>query len=381
MKKKLLSVFLILAMVLSVTACGKKKTDEGTSKTDLTYQEQLVKDQETYAKYVTLGKYKGVEVTVDRSTLDVSDEDVQTYINSILSENGQTTEVTTGTTKSGDSIVLDYSGFYLDGTAFSGGTATDASYTVGSGQFITDLDQGLIGLEVGKEYDIPCTFPADYSSATLAGKDVIFKVTVTAINQVTPAQYTDDFVKSIASNYSSTATTTAEFTTFAKQSLTEQAKSSFDNSKYSLIWEQISSASTVSGYPEEELQDLINTMLENVKSQFASEGSQYGITDFQTYLSSLYGYATEQDFLDYAKDYAQNYLKEKMIITMIAKNENISVTDEQIQKMGSEVATYYGYSSFQEILDTYGSKINLEMGNAVLSDSVIQFLLDNSIEK
>ena len=380
MKKKLLSIFLVMTMVLSVTACGKTTTENPTTAAALTYQEQLAADQQNYAQYVTLGQYTGIEVTVDRSTLEVTDQAVQEYINGILTENATTTTVTTGTTKSGDAVVLDYSGL-LDGTAFSGGTATDATYTIGSNKFITELDQGLIGLEVGKQYDIPVTFPADYSSTDLAGKSVIFRVTVTAINESTPAQYTDAFVQSVAANYKSTATTTADFTVFAKQSLVEQAKTTFDNTKYSSIWTTIAANCTVSGYPDAEVQTLMATIENNVKSEFASNGSSYGITDYATYLKSVYNYATEQDFLDYAKDYSQNYLKEKMILTMIAQKENITVTDDQIAEMGAQLATYYGYDSFQQIIETYGSSINLEVGYSVLSDSIINFLLEKSVEK
>jgi len=380
MKKKLLSIFLVMTMVLSITACGKTKTENPTTAAVLTYQEQLAADQQNYAQYVTLGQYTGIEVTVDRSTLEVTDQAVQEYINGILTENATTTTVTTGTTKSGDAVVLDYSGL-LDGTAFSGGTATDATYTIGSAKFITELDQGLIGLEVGKQYDLPVTFPADYSSTDLAGKSVIFRVTVTAINESTPAQYTDAFVQSVAANYKSTATTTADFTVFAKQSLVEQAKTTFDNTKYSSIWTTIAANCTVSGYPDAEVQTLMATIENNVKSEFASNGSSYGITDYATYLKSVYNYATEQDFLDYAKDYSQNYLKEKMILTMIAQKENITVTDDQIAEMGTQLATYYGYDSFQQIIETYGSSINLEVGYSVLSDSIINFLLEKSVEK
>ena len=380
MKRKLLSIFLVMTMVLSVTACGKTKTETPTTSSNVTYQEQLATDQKNYAQYVTLGQYTGIEVQVDRSTLEVTDQAVQKYIDGVLEDNGTTSKVTTGITKSGDAAVLDYSGL-LNGTAFSGGTATDAPYTIGSGKFITELDQGLIGLEIGKQYDIPCTFPSDYSSTDLAGKSVIFRVTVTAVNVSTPAQYTDAFVQSVASTYKSTATTTADFTAFSKQSLIDQAKKTFDNTKYSSIWTTIAANCTVSGYPDAEVQTLMTTIENNVKSEFASNGSSYGITDYATYLSSVYGYKTEQDFLDYAKQYAQNYLKEKMILTMIAQKENITVTDEQIATMGAQLASYYGYDSFQQIVDTYGASINLEVGYSVLSDSVISFLLEKSVEK
>lgn len=382
MKKKLISIFLVMTLVLSLAGCGKKSSESATTSSGSanSYIDQLSADQENYAQYVTLGNYKGIEVTVDRSTLTVADSAVQDYINGVLSDKGTTTAQKTGTTKSGDAIVLDYSGL-LNGVAFTGGTATDATYTVGSGQFITDLDKGLIGLEVGKEYDIPCTFPADYSSADLAGKAVTFKVTVTAINVKTPATFTDEFVQSIASDYKTEAKTTAEFTDFARETLEKKAKTTFDNTKYTSIWQVIATNTNISGYPDDELQKLSDTVISNMKSEYTSYGSYYGVSDYATYLSSVYGYASEAAFADYAKSYAQNYLKEKMVLTMIAKAENITPTQDAINDMGAQLAAYYGYDSYQGIIDKYGSGVESEVGYSVLSEAVINFLNENAVEK
>ena len=91
-------------------------------------------------------EYKGIQVTVDKSVLNVAESDVDDYINkNIVSAEATTENVTSGVTADGDTVILDYSG-KLDGEAFSGGTATDTTYTIGSGNFISDLDKGLVGL-------------------------------------------------------------------------------------------------------------------------------------------------------------------------------------------------------------------------------------------
>lgn len=389
MKKKLLSAMLVATMVLSVTACGKTSSDSSTTDTttaatatsDITsYASQLATDQDNYAQYVTLGEYKGVGITVDRSTLDVTDSDVDDFIQSLLQNNATTEKVTEGTTKSGDSIVLDYSGL-LDGVAFSGGTATDASYTVGSGKFITDLDQGLIGLEVGKEYDIPCTFPSDYSSSDLAGKDVIFRVTVTAINQSTLPEYNDEFVQSVASQYNSDATTVADFNTFAKQYLQDQAQTTFETNRNNAVWTAVSSNCSVSGYIDSEVQSLEDTINSNIQSEYAAYGSYYGISDFDSYLSQVYGFNSEDEFLEQANELAKSYLDEKMILTMIAKQENITVTDDEVATEGASWASQYGYDSYDDILSEYGNEVNQEVGYSVLSTKVLNFLGENAVEQ
>lgn len=164
MKKKLVSLMLVAAMTASLTACGSKKTEEPTSTvhksiTAAEYDAAIHTDAAIYKKAFTMPEYKGIQVTVDKSVLNVAESDVDDYINkNIVSAEATTENVTSGVTADGDTVILDYSG-KLDGEAFSGGTATDTTYTIGSGNFISDLDKGLVGLTVGQEYDIPCTFP------------------------------------------------------------------------------------------------------------------------------------------------------------------------------------------------------------------------------
>lgn len=391
MRKSYLAAALMLTMALTFTACGKpgdNGSEAGTkgSTSGVNYSEQLQKDFETYKQYVNLGEYKGVEVEVDRSALDVTQDQVTAYIDNIRSSKGENTEVTTGTTKLGDKIKLDYSGT-LNGVAFSGGTATDVEYTIGSGRFIEDLDKGLAGLEVGREYDIPCHFDDSYSNSDLAGKDVNFNVKVNAIVTTTLPEYNDDFVKTIVAtgSYDTQAQTTDEFTKYVEQTLKDSAKQSFDSNKYSAVWDKINETTTVSGYPEDEIADLKQTINDNVKSEYSYYGTYYsGIDSFESYLKNVYGFADEAAFNEYADQYARNYLKEKMILTLIGEKESVTVSDDEINEYGELIASQNNYDSYQSMLDSLGQKsddVKLEVGYAVLADKVSDILLNNAVEK
>ena len=306
MKKRFFGVMLAASLAVSLTACGGKKTSQdnaaSTVNKEVTAEEYagtITSNADVYKQYVTLPDYKGVEVSVDRSSLTVSDDDVESYISKLLSQTATTETVTEGVTASGDTVKLDYSGL-LNGEAFSGGTATDASYTIGSGKFITDLDQGLIGLTVGQEYNIPCTFPSDYSSSDLAGKDVIFVVTVKSIQKSTVPDLTDAWVAENASTLGVEATTVAELRSYVKDYLTSQAESTFASDKYQAVYSKISENLTPSGYPQEELDSLVNTLKSNVESKFNSYCSSYGISDLDSYLSQVYGFESQDAFNDYA---------------------------------------------------------------------------------
>lgn len=391
MRKSYLAAALMLTMALTFTACGKpgdNGSEAGTkgSTSSVNYSEQLQKDFETYKQYVNLGEYKGVEVEVDRSALDVTQDQVTAYIDNIRSSKGENTEVTTGTTKVGDKIKLDYSGT-LNGVAFSGGTATDVEYTIGSGRFIEDLDKGLAGLEVGREYDIPCHFDDSYSNSDLAGKDVNFNVKVNAIVTTTLPEYNDDFVKMIVAtgSYDTQAQTTDEFTKYVEQTLKDSAQQSFDSNKYSAVWDKINETTTVSGYPEDEIEDLKQTINDNVKSEYSYYGTYYsGIDSFESYLKNVYGFADEAAFNEYADQYARNYLKEKMILTLIGEKESVTVSDDEINEYGELIASQNNYDSYQSMLDSLGQKsddVKLEVGYAVLADKVSDILLNNAVEK
>ena len=142
--------------------------------------------------YVTITKYKGVEIDKVDST-KVSDDDVESQINSVLQSKATTTEVTDRAAHNGDTVTIDYEG-KKDGVAFDGGTATDAQLTLGSGTFIDGFEDGVVGHNIGDTFDLDLTFPENYGNEELAGQAVVFTVTLKAISQTDVPELTDEFV-------------------------------------------------------------------------------------------------------------------------------------------------------------------------------------------
>lgn len=136
MRKKVLGIIMAASMVASLTACGgsdKNNSSDSSSNGGSTVNQEIAANQyadtiksnaEIYKTYISLPEYKGLSVSVDSEQKEVTDSDVTDYINNLISQYGTTESVTEGVTANGDTISLDYSGL-LDGTAFSGGTATD----------------------------------------------------------------------------------------------------------------------------------------------------------------------------------------------------------------------------------------------------------------
>jgi trigger factor len=333
------------------------------------------RNAEVYKTYVTLGDYKGIEVTLDESQYQISDEDVETNISSILSQFATTESITEGVTAKGDTVIVDYAGT-KDGVAFSGGTATDVSYTIGSGQFIDDLDNGLVGLNIGEQYEIPCRFPDNYGTS-LAGQDVIFTVTVTAKTRSVIPELTDEWVVENSEDVGLEATTADGFRQALKEYLENYNSSALASDKFTYALDTIISNSEITGYPSKEEESLIDTYTSNIKDSYETYASYYtssGINSWEEYISSAYDCSSTDEFTEYAREQVHAYMDEKMVITLIAVENNITVSADEIIALGEEWATEYGYDDYQEILDTYGNEMNAEVGFEVLTEKVQDFV-------
>ena len=394
MKKKLLSLLMAVTMVATLAGCGSNNNNSTSNTTSdpndtsnkeveaADYYASAQKNAEVYKQYVTLGNYKGIEVTVDKSALAVSDEDVETNINTILNQFSTTEQITEGVTANGDTVILDYSG-KKDGVAFSVGTATDVSYTIGSGNFIDDLDKGLVGLTIGQQYDIPCKFPDNYSSTDLAGQDVVFTVTVTAKTNTVLPELTDEWVASKKDDIGLNASNVEELRKNTREYLENYNKSSYSAEKFASALEKIIANSTISGYPEAEVSSLVTVYKNNIKTSYDTYSAYYtssGINSYDDYLKYAYNCSSDDEFTEYAKEQVHQYLEEKMIITMIAVENNLTVSADEINDLGAEWAEQYGYDSYQEILDSYTKEMNAEVGFEVLSEKVQNFINDNCVE-
>lgn len=377
MKKKLVSLMLVAAMTASLTACGSKKTEEPTSTvhksiTAAEYDAAITSDAAIYKKAFTMPEYKGIQVTVDKSVLNVAESDVDDYINkNIVSAEATTENVTSGVTADGDTVILDYSG-KLDGEAFSGGTATDTTYTIGSGNFISDLDKGLVGLTVGQEYDIPCTFPDNYTS-DLAGKSVIFTVKVTAIQKTTYPEITDEWVVNNKESLNLSGDTVADFREEVRKIVEANANDTYLNNTFTSAYQIISENIGDVNYPQDEIDSLVEVLNTNIESEFNTYGSYYGISDLDTYKKSVYGFDSIDAFNEYATSSAQQYLLQKMIVTIIAADNDIHVSEDEINSYGNDLAQYYGYDDFNAIVDAVGSEVVSEIGYEILYQKVEEF--------
>ena len=188
--KKLLLMTGLAAMALSFAACGKKEAKTASDASESTVagsaDSNLPKEPKSYGS-VKLGKYEGVEITTHE--VSVSDEEVESYIQNMLENSQNLTEVDRPAAE-GDVLNIDYEG-KKDGVAFDGGTAQGQNLELGSHSFIDGFEEGLIGATKGEKRTLNLTFPAEYHAAELAGQSVTFDVTVNSVQEKSQPELTD----------------------------------------------------------------------------------------------------------------------------------------------------------------------------------------------
>ena len=216
MKKSLKLGVACLGVALLLCACGKgsaNSTDTAAgSETESAAQsasesasetETETEDTNAYAydydveSLVKLGDYKGLTYT--ETDTSVSDEEVESQINSTLTAHATPEQIKDRAVEDGDTVNIDYEG-KIDGETFEGGTASGASLTIGSDSFIDGFEDGLIGVKPGEKKTLNLKFPDDYkTNPDLAGKAVVFDVTVNYIegDDIVP-ELTDDFVRGLS---------------------------------------------------------------------------------------------------------------------------------------------------------------------------------------
>ena len=319
--------------------------DKDTSFKDITpeeYNDFFLETAEVYRNYITLPSYRHLDVNLPAYHDVVSAQSIDDKIESVLEQcpipkDNETTSV-------GDTIVLDYKGT-IDGSSFSGGSSLNVKYTIGSKKFLDDLDSGLVGLKAGKNYYINCKYPDDYSYESLRGKNAVFEVTIKSISSHDIQNFNKEWFSETLGVYNADISSADEFRTYVKHYLRDQLNPYYSSEKTGAILDKIKELTTIkNGYPSKEY----NSLKENNSGQDGSE-------------------VPEEDIED--------YLLEKMIITLIAYDNGITVTANDINLYGEELAEYNDYDSLSELISTYGKQLYSEFGYDILSMKV-KYLLD-----
>ncbi len=308
---------------------------------------------------VTLGEYKGL--VYEAPSDDVTDEEVNAEIDRLREQNAELKVLEDATLKDGQTAIFDFEGF-VDDVAFEGGKADNYELVIGSGQFIPGFEEQMVGLKTGEEKDIKVTFPENYQAENLKGKDAIFKIKLHEIKEKVLPELTDEFVKELDKEGIETVDALKAST---RKTLEENKIKTNKNKKIDFAVEEASKNASIS-IPEEMITNEKNRMMDNTRQQV----KQYGL-ELEQYLQ-FSGLTMEQFEANMHRD-AEKSIRYNLTLAAIAKAENITASDEEMEEKYQSMATQYNLE-----LEQVKSQINADsIKQEVALNKAVDFIVEN----
>ncbi|MCI5874140.1 MAG: trigger factor [Clostridiales bacterium] len=313
---------------------------------------------------VKLGKYLGVQVTkVDTS---VSDEEVAEALEKERNNNARTVSVTDRAVANGDTAVIDFEGF-VDGVAFEGGKGENHPLEIGSHSFIDTFEDQLVGKNVGDEVEVNVTFPEQYQAAELAGKPAMFKVKINEIKAKELPELDDDFAQDV-----SEFDTLAEYKEDVKKRLVEQKENEAKRTKEDEAIQKIIDKSSME-IPEA----MLETQCENMINEFAQRIAQSGLS-MEQYMQ--FSGLTIDKLKEQVRPEAETRIKSSLVLEQIAKEENIEVTDADIDAEVEKMAAAYGMEA-DKLKEYMGDAEKESMKRDLAVTKAVDLIMENVKER
>ena len=273
-----------------------------------------------------------------------------------MSSYTESRDVTDREARLGDSVDIDYAG-YLDGEQFEGGTGNNPSLVLGSGSFIDGFEDGIVGHNVGDNFDLNLTFPESYGNEELAGKAVTFIVTLNAISETVDPVLNDSFVaEKLQEEYG--WTTVSEMRSGIEANLK-------DNALYEYVLAEIDNFE-VSEVPEA----MVDYQAGCMKAYYEMMAANYNmeIND----LISIYGFESMEEMEEAYREDLVASARQLLIYQAIAEDKGLTVTDKDVD------AEFDGMDkdSVKDIKDYYGLPYIKCM---VMSSQVAQLIRDSAV--
>ena len=312
---------------------------------------------------VTLGDYKGLKV--DKVSTRVTQKEVDEEIEKERERNARTIEVTDRAVQDKDEVTLDFEGF-VDGVAFEGGKGEDYPLTIGSGSFIPGFEEQLIGAEIDKEVEVNVTFPKEYHSEELAGKDATFKCTVHTIKAKELPELDDEFASEV-----SECETMDAYRAEVKKNIKERKERTGKEKKENQAVDQAIENAQMD-IPEA----LIEFQVRQMADDFARRIQQQGLTVEQYF---QFTGMTAEKMMEEMRPQAEKSIKTRLVLEAIVKAENIEVSDERVEEELTKMAEAY-QMEVEKLKEFMGENEKKQIKEDLAVQEAITLLVNESVE-
>ena len=310
---------------------------------------------------VKLGKYKGVEITMQ--DIEVTDEEIDAEIKREQEKNARMIDVDDRAVENGDTVTFDYAGS-IDGVAFEGGTAENQTLEIGSGMFIPGFEDQLVGVKLEEETEVKVTFPEEYHAENLAGKDAVFVCKVHKIQKKELPALDDEFAQDV-----SEFETIKEYREDVKKNITKRKEETAKRMQENEAVDKLIEVAEMD-IPEA----MVDYQTEQSYFNYAQQLQSQGIP-IDMYMQ--YQGQDEESFKAGLRPQALKQIQTRLSLEQLVKEENIEVSDARIEEEIEKMAENYQIEK-EKMLELMGESEREELKKDLAVQEAITFLVENA---
>ena len=312
---------------------------------------------------VTLGTYKGVEIA--KVSTEVTDEDLEAEIKKVQEQNARIINVEDRPVQDKDDTVIDFEGF-MNGVPFAGGKGENYSLTIGSHSFIDTFEEQLIGKKIGEETEVNVTFPEEYHAAELAGKPATFKVTVKEIKSKELPELNDELVQDIS-----------EFKTVDEYKADLKATLEKKKAKDAEVKKENEAIEAVVANAAMEIPEAMIKQPLQMADGYDRNLKQQGIS-LEQYVKMM-GMEIDK-FIESIYPEAEKRIKNGLVLDAIAKAEDFTVTDEEVEEEIKNMASMYNMKE-DELKDMMTDNERNQIKDDLAVQKAVKLIAAEAVEK
>lgn len=311
---------------------------------------------------VELGEYKGLNI--EKPSYEVTEEDLAARLKEMQEKNARIETKEDGEVATGDTVVIDFKG-YVDDVAFEGGEGNDYSLEIGSGTFIDNFEDQLIGAKAGDKVEVNVTFPENYGKEELNNKKAKFEVLVKEIKVKELPEIDDEFAKE-TSEFDTLEELKADLTKKMEEANTNRAEKEYEEAIIKAVVENANVE-----VPAVMVEKEIDSMVQNLEQRL-----QYQGLNLEQYFQ--FTGTDEAKMRDYMKENAEVKVKTDLVLEAIEKAENIDATEEELKEKAQEVAKMYSAGDDEKMVELLLNSQKVALIADVKVSKTVKLLVDNN---
>ena len=310
---------------------------------------------------IELGEYKGLDIK--KAVYEVEEGEIEKQITEMQEKNARVEVKKEGNVAKGDIAVIDFKG-YIDGVPFDGGEGSDYSLEIGSGTFIDNFEDQLIGLAVGEKKEVNVSFPEGYGKEELNGKPAMFEVEIKSIKVKELPELDDEFAKDVSAVDSFEELKENLKNTLVKNN-EEKAEREFEEAVITAVIEN-----SKMDIPEVMVSKEIDDMMKDLEGRLKYQG--LSLDQYMEFTGN-----TTEKMREFMKENAERKVKADLVLEAVSKAEEIKATEEELNARALELGKIYGPKDPEKMAKILVKSQKAMIEKDIIIENTLKFIKEN----